>query len=441
MEDLCPNCFKNGFKDRCAICGYIGLTHENSHMILRPGMVLKDRYIVGRVLGAGGFGVTYLVKDKKNSALMAAKEYLPSALAVRNSASKEVFPSSVDNTDLFKHGLKVFDHEAEALRMFHDNPSIVQVTDAFRQNGTSYYVMEYLDGVTLKALARSMGGRLPLHLALEVFQSVGSTLSAIHSRGLLHRDVSPENIFVTRLGGVKLIDFGATRFYIGERSQSLSVVLKPGFAPPEQYSSKGNQGPWTDIYALAATFLCVLSGSPIPPAPDRLAGKTLEAVWSAAKLTPILHQVMDKALALNYRQRYYTVKSFVTETLSANPSNDSAGGARTPARAGISGTPYIHLTRNGRPGDKWIIPAGMDMAIGRSTDRCNIVLDDTDVSRIHCTIRYESKSGLFVLTDKSSNGTFLQDGSRLDRDVPHTIAPGEKFLIPGGKYELEAGVE
>ena len=441
MENICPNCFETGYKDRCELCAYVNIAYDNNHMLLLPGMMLKDRYIVGRVLGAGGFGVTYLVKDKLNGARMAAKEYLPSAFAVRNGASKEVYPSSVDNTDVFKHGLKVFDREAESLRLFLGYPSIVQVTDSFRQNGTSYYIMEFLDGVNLKALARSMNGRLPAEMALEVLQNIGSTLAAVHERGLLHRDVSPENIFVTRQGGIKLIDFGATRFFVGERSRSLSVVLKPGFAPPEQYSSKGNQGPWTDIYALGATFLCVMSGRSLPDAPDRLSGVTLDAIWAQAGLAANLRQAIEKSLALNYRERYQSVGEFLAAVSSGSPSKNIAPQAAPREQAVIRGAPYVRLTRNGTLGDKWVIPAGMDMVIGRSADRCNIILEDPDVSRVHCTIRYDSKTGMFLLTDVSSNGTYLQNGSRLNRNVPHTIAPGEKFVMPGGKYEWEAGVE
>jgi serine/threonine protein kinase len=292
-------------------------------MLLRAGMTLGDRYTVGRALGVGGFGVTYLVKDNSNGAHMAAKEYLPSAFAVRDGSSKQVYPSSSDNAGIFEHGLKVFDREAESLRMFLGNPSIVQVTDNFRQNGTSYYIMEFLDGVNLKALARSMGGKLSAPLALQVLQNTGTALSAVHERGVLHRDVSPENIFVTKQGAIKLIDFGATRFFMGERSSSLSVVLKPGFAPPEQYSSKGNQGPWTDVYALGASFLCVVSGATLPDAPDRLAGATLEPAFASAGLEPGLRRAIEKSLALNYRERYQTAAEFLSEATSPRPPSAS----------------------------------------------------------------------------------------------------------------------
>ena len=410
-------------------------------MLLHPGMTLDERYIVGRALGAGGFGVTYLVKDKKTGARMAAKEYLPSTFAVRDGISKQVYPSSGEAAEIFEHGLKVFDREAESLRMFLGNPNIVQVTDSFRQNGTAYYIMEFLDGVNLKALTRSMGGRLPLDLALEVLTSVGSTLSAVHERGLLHRDVSPENIFITKQGGVKLIDFGATRFFVGERSRSLSVVLKPGFAPPEQYSSKGNQGPWTDVYALGATFLCVVSGQSPPDAPDRLAGVTLDdTTFMAAGLDTELRRIIRKSMALNYRERYQTAGAFMSEVQSRSATAPPPTVPVNP-RPEIKGSPYVRLTRDGKLRDKWLIPTGMDMTVGRSSDRCNIILDDSDISRVHCVIRYDGKTGLFTLTDISSNGTFLTDGTRLKRDAPHTFPPGGIFMMPGGKYVWEAGVE
>jgi len=443
--NICPNCFGYDFSGRCSICEYVGLVYEKNHMLLRPGITLANRYTVGRVLGAGGFGITYLVLDNKNNTRMAVKEYLPTAFAVRDGNSHQVFPSSSDNTGIFDHGLNMFDREAESLRMFLGNPSIVQVTDNFRQNGTSYYTMEFLDGVNLKALTRSMGGKLPLNIAMDVLQSVGSTLITVHEKGLLHRDVSPENIFVTKQGLIKLIDFGATRFYVGERSQSLSVVLKPGFAPPEQYSSKGNQGPWTDVYALGATILCVLSGKGLPDAPDRLAGTSLESNFNETDLNFNMRRVLEKSLMLNYKERYQNAKDFLSRAVSSEPSyvpvdhshgGSSFTGGSLPMQHEFKSSPFIKMAK----GEKWLIPANFDIKIGRAPDRCNIILDDKDVSRVHCMIRYDSKRGVFLLTDQSSNGTFMQ-GERMTKNVTQTLLPGSMFVLPGANNKIEAGVE
>ena len=440
MTNFCPNCFRAGFSMRCTQCGYTGHENGKSQMLLSPGMILNNRYTVGRVLGSGGFGVTYLVKDSSTGKRMAVKEYLPTAFAVRDGGSKQVYPSSSENAGIYEHGLNMFDQEARSLRLFLGNPSIVQVTDNFRQNGTSYYVMEFLVGVNLKALAGSMGGRLPEPMALEVLQRTGSALTDVHEQGLLHRDVSPENIFITEQGVIKLIDFGATRFFVGERSRSLSVVLKPGFSPPEQYSPKGDQGPWTDVYALGATILCVSSGTSLPDAPDRLAGATLDKIFTSAGLTPGLSSVLGKSLALDCRQRYQTVNELLTHITGLHPHAVPAGSdfpdKPVPVKAEAKGSPFIQLI----DGDKWVIPADIYIKIGRAADRCNIVLKDKGVSRVHCAIRYESDKGAFILTDMSSSGTYLKAG-RMKQNAPHTLMPGDRFVLPGGKIELEVGVD
>ena len=474
MESICPNCFVPEYNGRCGLCGYIGLAHEENHLLLTPGTMLNGRYVIGRALGAGGFGITYLVKDTQTNNLYAAKEYLPSAFAVRDGKSKHIYPSSSESAGIFEHGLQVFDKEAQSLRLFAGNPSIVQVYDSFRENGTAYFIMEYLDGVNLKILTRNMEGRLPITMAKEMLQSIGKTLTAVHQNGLLHRDVSPDNIFVTRQGGIKLIDFGATRFFIGENSRSLSVVLKPGFAPPEQYSSKGNQGPWTDVYALGATFLYLVSGRSLPDAPDRLAGASLDTAFDLAEMDMGLRAAIEKSLALNYRDRYMTAGEFLSDALAvhseahkhidtsgnvnANSSTNTnanvvsdicesadsimySDAASAQGYVSLGGTPFVRLIRNGQYGDKWIIPANMDITIGRSADRCNIILDDPDISRTHCTVRYDDRKGVFMLVDISSNGTFLPSGERMTREIVHTIPLGGSFIMPGGKYVWEVGVE
>lgn len=445
--DFCPNCFAPGFGERCPHCGYLAISQAGNHLILAPGTLLRGRYLLGRTLGAGGFGITYLARDNTGGTLCAIKEYLPNLLAVRNADTQDVYPSSTSNRETFEHGLKVFQREAQVLRQFAGNGSIVQVYDYFEQNGTAYFVMEYLDGVTLKALMRSMGGQVPLGLASEVLQEVAATLEKVHGQGLLHRDVSPENIFVTKNGEIKLIDFGATRFFVGERSQSLSVILKPGFAPPEQYSSKGNQGPWTDLYALCATFLNALTGQSLPDAPDRLAGAGLPRVAGAAPgIYPPLAAAVEQGLSLDWRQRPQSMAAFLQQANGGQaaapagtpPPIPQHQAAQNPEQ--LRGTPFVQVMRGGLAGDKWIIPKNMAMSIGRSSEQCNIVLEYPNVSRVHCTVEYNEKSGCFYLIDLSTNGTLTEAG-RIEKNRPHPLRAGETFYISTREYAMKVGLE
>lgn len=336
------------------------------------------------------------MKDGQNGQLRAVKEYLPAMLAVRDAATRSVYPSSIDNEETFLHGLSVFKREAQVLRSFAGNPSIVQVYDFFEENGTAYFVMEYLDGVNLKALMRSMGGRVPPDMAAEILQNIARILEGVHGQGLLHRDVSPENIFVTKQGNTKLIDFGATRFFVGERSQSLSVILKPGFAPPEQYSSHGNQGPWTDLYALCATYFNVVSGQGLPDAPDRLGGEEVPPLTLMVPgIDPALAAAVEKGLSLDYRVRQQSMGEFLQEVGSPAIPAPAVGHIDIKDPGKLLGNPYIQALRKGGGGDKWLIPKNMPMSIGRAAEQCNIVIDSPNVSRVHCTIQYDDKRRVF----------------------------------------------
>lgn len=426
----------------CPHCGHAALSHAGNHLVLPPGEMLQNRYLIGRTLGAGGFGITYLAKDLRNNTLCAVKEYLPAMLAVRKQGARQVFPSSMNNEENYAHGLAMFRREAQMLQSFTGNTSIVQVYNYFEENGTAYFVMEYLDGVNLKVLMRSMGGRVPLDLGAEVLHTIAHILDGVHKKGLLHRDVSPENIFLTKDGHIKLIDFGATRFYVGERSQSLSVILKPGFAPPEQYASHGNQGPWTDLYALCATFYYAVTGMAIPDAPDRLAGESAVPLAVAIpKIWPNLAAAVESGLQLDYRMRPQSMTEFCS-TIDATAAASVAASRQVsvPNKESLQGIPYIQSVRGGLAQDKWTIPKNMRMSIGRAAELCNIVVDFPNVSRIHCTIQYDDKKRLFYLTDQSTNGTLTQAG-RLGKGQTQALQPGDYFYITVQENMFKVGLE
>lgn len=444
-QNLCPNCFASGFDGKCISCGYSAILSGDNFMLLIPGFMLNNRYVVGRALGSGGFGITYLAFDTKTNERVAVKEYLPTGIAVRNTMTNSINPSNQDSRGVFEHGLKVFLNEASVLQHFAGQNAIVQVKDCFQENGTAYFSMEFLDGVNLKALARNSNNRLPYKLAYEVLVSVGVALDVVHSKGLLHRDVSPENIYITKTGEIKLIDFGATRYFVGEKSRSLSVILKPGFAPPEQYSTKGAQGPWTDVYALAATFYTVVSGVPMPDSLERLDGKDLPKLNEVVpEVTSAIASVIEKALELKYQQRFQSMRDFLAALHGASGQNGA--NAQTKQKTGrtpkmtIKNTPFV-LFQSKDESNKWIMPKNMEMSIGRSPEHCNIVIGAASISRVHCTLIYDEKQQTFYIKDVSTNGTYLTNGNRLPKNELHALRSGESFCLLSSEYLLKVGLE
>ncbi|NBC84586.1 MAG: protein kinase [Bacteroidetes bacterium] len=262
---------------------------------LPSGTLLRDQFRIGRVLGAGGFGVTYLGFDELLERPVAVKEYFPRHLAVDRTDTNSVVPRSSAQDPDFDFGLQRFLQEARTLAKFEDHPNIVRVRTFFGENGTGYLVMNFYEGYTLEEYIEAQSGWLPEEEALYIIHDVLDGLQAAHDAGVLHRDIDPSNIYLTEDGRVVLLDFGAARAAVGERTQTLSVMLKRGYAPHEQYHSRGEQGPWTDIYASAATLYRTLTGYKPPEAPARVMNEDLVP---PIEISPSLsHQVNDAVVA------------------------------------------------------------------------------------------------------------------------------------------------
>jgi serine/threonine protein kinase len=272
---------------------------------------LDGRYYIGRVLGQGGFGVTYIAWDLKLNRYVAIKEYLPGDQCSRQINRTTIQPHGGEKTTLFEHGLRGFLSEATLLARFAQHPCIVTILDHIEANGTAYLVMEYLKGRTLKDYLAGHGGRIPWSNAIAILTQVMDALREVHVNGALHRDVAPDNIFITDQPQAVLIDFGAARQVIGEHSKNLTAVLKPGLAPFEQYSSTTPQGPWTDVYAAAATLYRCVTGILPPQAVDRLANDELEPPSKyCLDLPPGVDAAICKGLALRAKDRYCSIEEF-----------------------------------------------------------------------------------------------------------------------------------
>lgn len=262
MKVRCMNCMKEYEEGpaKCPRCGYVRGTRPREIYHLYPEMELADRYIIGTVVGFGGFGVLYRAWDRKLEHMVAIKEYYPAGMVTRIPGQKEVILYTGKKHDEYKNGLTRFLDEARNTARFSSNPNIVNVFDFFEENGTAYMVMEFLEGVSLKEYISKAGGRLPWQQAVEIGLRIIDALKDVHGAKILHRDLSPDNVFMCDDGKIKLLDFGAARFTGLDDEKTRTIVLKMGFAPPEQYRSKSQQGPCTDIYALGATLYRAITG-------------------------------------------------------------------------------------------------------------------------------------------------------------------------------------
>lgn len=343
-KNICLFCF--GDLDGNRVCTACHRKADDSaspphHLPQRTVLGTTNRYLIGKALGEGGFGITYLAWDLQQGIKVAVKEYFPSGYVTRAPASNQVIINSKQNQAASNRGLKRFVEEARALAKIKNLSGVVNVRDFFSANGTAYIVMEFLDGVSLKKYLQRKGGKISADEILTIMRPVMDSLTQVHSKGLIHRDISPDNIIITKYNEVKLIDFGAAK-YSNSDGKSLSIVLKQGFAPPEQYDSHGEQGPWTDIYALGVTIYFGITGV-LPPESIRLMmGK--EALKRPSELgaviDPGVENALLKCLAVDKKKRYQDVQSMIdglynpksprTRTVASTPKAIEPPPKRTP---------------------------------------------------------------------------------------------------------------
>lgn len=318
--NYCYSCFhkKDDEQNVCSSCGYTNKAVPDNPVHLVEGTILNGQYLIGKVIGHGGFGITYLALDLALETKVAIKEYFPNDIATRTTESSTVLPMKTNESEeTYVYGRDKFMEEAKTMAKFTHFNSIVRVLSFFVDNNTAYIVMEYLEGEDLLQYVKGKGGRIETSEALKLLEPVFDCLIEMHKHGILHRDISPDNIYITKHGKVKLLDFGASRFAISEKSKSLSVILKPGYAPPEQYSSRGKQGTWTDVYALAATLYRIIMGRAPVEAVDRQMDDS--DFVNEAKLLPdkVRNTIID-ALVLLPDKRIQAVSEFKKELYQDN---------------------------------------------------------------------------------------------------------------------------
>ena len=258
----------------CPACGNDNRVRSNPENTLPEGTVLFRKYLVGKMIGRGGFGVTYIGYDLDLQLKVAIKEYFPAGVSIRASGSYDVISDASTSQDhtAFSKGCEAFLDEARMLASV-NSPYIVHVRDFFREHGTAYIVMDYVEGITLTKVLQKAGGRIEAERIVSLMLPLIEQLDKLHEKNIIHRDIKPENIMLVKdWFGVHLVllDFGAARSFVsGNVSKTFTAVVTPGFAPPEQYSQKSRQGAFTDVYGICATMYYAITGTIPPTATER----------------------------------------------------------------------------------------------------------------------------------------------------------------------------
>lgn len=322
FQNICINCMhelnngQNAGTAICPHCGFDASTYQMAPYVLPPFTVLNGKYLIGKVLGAGGFGITYIAMDMALERVVAIKEYFVQGSMYRSNTQTidvTIATGSVSQEKIYSINKEKFEAEAKILARLEHLPGIVRVYDYFNENGTSYMALEYLDGMTLQKYVKQNGGKLQVQEVLEKLEPTIKSLELLHQNKILHRDISPDNIMVLKDGSLKLFDFGGVKRDDG-REASICLLAKSGYSPIEQMQTSGKQGPWTDVYAMAATlYYCICGCVPVESITriekqDNLKKPKELGIELPAKLEAVLM----KGMAVKAQDRYQTMAEFWT---------------------------------------------------------------------------------------------------------------------------------
>lgn len=408
-EHLCMKCMNGYVKNgRCTACNSPQMTAQELPTALPLKCILNGRYLIGRMLGAGGFGITYLGYDLVENRRIAIKEFMPTGM-VRRDIGKTQMQIVSDKKD-FTDSMQRFLEEARMIYLYQKNPHILQIYSLFQENQTAYYIMEFLEGSDLKHLIKTRGGKMSWPEIKNITLQVIDALAVLHADGVVHRDISPDNIFISPQGKATLIDFGAARLFMAQKQ--LTVILKRKYAPIEQYETRGKQGPWTDIYALAATIYHALTGELPPEATSRAYRDDIKTFRQCGVvLEEYVERTLYKALRVEPEERYRNVVDF---------RNDLLG-----------------IVRHGRLTCLSGIYEGMELTIsdeimvGRNAVLCQLIYpkEAKGISNIHCKITIKQPGiNVAIIDIGSTYGTYV-NGKRLEKNCPKKLTPGDQICF------------
>ena len=310
-SELCMNCFSvKGQYEVCPFCGYVEGTPPKQPHYLIPGTILGNHFIVGTVIGFGGFGITYKCFDTTLGVTVAVKEFYPAGLVNRSPGERKVGLLSGDKREQYKERLKRFLMEAQSVAQFGKAKDIVNVYDFFEENGTAYIIMEYIDGVLLKDYLDKQGAMEP-EAALSIIMPIIEAVKKIHSKGIIHRDVSPDNIFIASEDSIKIFDFGAAQLNDSKEGMAAEKIIKVGYSPLEQYRDKSRQGFYTDIYSAGAILYEMLTGiKPVESTEREFKDELKSPLELNVKISPNTDRAVMEALAVRPELRFQGIQQF-----------------------------------------------------------------------------------------------------------------------------------
>ena len=472
---FCHNCFANLSADeRCKRCGYDNSLEKRANNAISAGEILNEKYMVGKVLGSGGFGITYKALDITENKVVAIKEYVPANTVYRDIGSNDLIIKTSNNRTVFNDGMHSFISEANFLVMFKNVKQVVDIYDCFDENGTAYFSMEYLSGKQL--------GKFSDKNISEICD-----LKPIHEKKVVHRDISPQNIIVLNNSDIKLIDFGNARYFNKNNENDDKLVLKPGFSPPELYMKSNVLGPWTDIYSLAATIYSLITGTKLPDALERINGKRFIPIKNyVPDLDYNIEYAVNKALQLDYFKRQKSMDEFIDDIKNSSKfisaqtehygiQNDIFAESKNIYEdneeynrynmklvdSGIDSEAVKNLPNGGNKvngkkffakrllnikqiknkvagnkgrllsydGRAFFVKDADEIVIGRNPSTSDVVINDNNISRKHCTVEYDALKKEFYITDWSTNGTYFSNGLRLHIGVKYSLSAGSEFYL------------
>lgn len=311
-QNLCIGCMRPlSSYEGCSFCGLRQEEYNPIPRCLKPGTELAGRYVTGKVLGEGSFGITYMGWDQEMLIPVAVKEYFPSDMVSRDvicGSDNSVYLYESEKKNDYKDYLKKFWQEAKCLSQFNQVAGVVSVLDFFYENNTAYIVMQHIDGISVKKYI-SEHGSMPADRVLETIRPVLLALEQVHNTGIVHRDISPDNLMIKKDGSLVLIDFGAARMRNVDNTKTMTVMFKRGFSPEEQYRYKGRWGPYTDVYSMCATIYFMITGKPPIDSVIRALEDNMPSLVSMKELAIPVRQrrAVMKGLAVNARDRWQNV--------------------------------------------------------------------------------------------------------------------------------------
>ena len=344
-SNLCIGCMKPlGQTGRCSFCGMKQEDYNPIPRCLLPGTRLADRYILGKVLGEGSFGITYIGWDSRLQIPVAIKEYFPSEMVSRDvicGHGNKVYLYENAKKNHYEEDIKKFLNEAKCLSKFNEVEGIVSVLDFFYENETAYIVMQFIDGVSVKEYIKK-NGKMDGKKVLNAMRPVLLALEKVHRTGIVHRDISPDNIMIRKDGSLVLIDFGAARMRNIDNTKTMTVLFKRGFSPEEQYRYKGRWGAYTDVYSISATMYYMLTGEAPTDSVIRALGDDMPSLLNMKELEISTKQkkAVMKGMAVNAKNRWQSIRELY-DAMYEEEQNITSGSGRRRRIAGIAGAAVL----------------------------------------------------------------------------------------------------